>query len=150
VLEQCSAVSVIKLLGHVGLLLLSLVWFCSDDVERGPERAAYVALTIATQRLADCLWIGAVLNREAEGDRRIARVRVGRAVRFRILQEQFADPTIGETADRCRVSQPADFEVERQRRSAVAQALAGYGTPPALSTASIASCAVSNRPRALP
>jgi len=26
------------------------------------------------------------------------------------------DPTIVETADRCHVSQPADFEVERQRR----------------------------------
>src|SRR5262249_60845798 len=44
-----------------------------------------------------------------------------------IVEKYLADPTIGETADRCRVSQPADFKVERQRRSAVAQALAGHG-----------------------
>jgi len=49
------------------------------------------------------------------------------AIAFSFAVQHGADPTIGETADRCRVSQPADFKVERQRRSAVAQALAGHG-----------------------
>src|SRR5262249_56400157 len=83
-----------------------------------------VATGIPTERLADGFNVGAVLKRERRSDRGVPRVHVGRAVRLVIAQEEFADPSIRKSADRYRVSQPGNLELERFGYAPIGQATA--------------------------
>src|SRR5262249_25151658 len=119
-----------------------LCFSSKNTIKRRAEWAAGIAAAVPRQGASDRVGIGAVLDRKAESDRRVARVHIGRGVGFMIVEKYLADPTIGKTADRADVVQPGDFKRECLGEATVFETAAVHGTPPALSTVSIVSCAV--------
>ena len=102
-----------------------------DDLERGAQRTGSAAVAGAAERTPDQFGISAVMDRDRERDRGVARVRVGARVGLVMVDEKLPDPTIIEPAHRGGVVQPRNREVERNRCAAIWQSFApGHDTPP--------------------
>ena len=72
----------------------------AEQIEGGADRAERAAVAVTTQRPTNDFDVGPVLERERQDDRGVAGVRVALIPGFVIVQKQFADPAIGESADR--------------------------------------------------
>src|SRR5262249_20777315 len=91
------------------------------------EEAGRPTLCVADERMAQQVERDAELQSYAGHDRAISRSGVAVAAGLAVGDENLGERAVGEVSNRYDVVQPADFEVEGQRRSAVAQALAGHG-----------------------
>jgi hypothetical protein len=69
-----------------------------DDLERGAQRTGSAAVAVAAERTPDQFGISAVLDRDRERDRGVARIRVGTRIAFVVVEKQLADPAIAEPA----------------------------------------------------
>jgi hypothetical protein len=96
----------------------------SKKIESRCYRAQWSAMAVATKRASDRLNVGTMLNREAENNRRIARVGVSLIAGFVIVQEQLTEPSVRETTESRRVPQPMQIEREILAHPPVRKSLA--------------------------
>jgi hypothetical protein len=78
---------------------------------------------VTAEGAADCLDVRAVLDRDRENDRAVARVRIRRRVGLVVVQEDFPDPTIGESTDCRGVAQASDLDLESLAEASVGKPL---------------------------
>src|ERR1700692_1018926 len=103
----------------------------SQKIECGPQRSARATMSVATQCLTDQLRISAMLDSDAESDRGIPGVRVGRGIGFVIAEKQLADRATLIPTNGAGIAKPRNLDLKSLVCSPVRQSLA-YGHGPVL------------------
>src|SRR5262249_18104576 len=85
----------------------------SQQIECCADWAEGLAGGVAAQRLADCIDVGAILERKRQNDRAVSGVGIRLISCLVIVQKQFRDVAIRETTHGGGEAQPADLERER-------------------------------------
>src|SRR5262249_31107968 len=83
-----------------------------NKIERYSQWTGRAAVAVATKRAPDHFRISAVLDRDRERNRGVARIGIGGRVAFMIVDEELADPTIAEPAHGGGIAQARNLEIE--------------------------------------